>query len=254
MLTIQQIPALNDNYIYLIHDSKSMETAVIDPAIALPVLTQLESHHWSLNYIFNTHHHNDHIGGNLDLKQQTRCKIAGAITDQYRIPNIDIPLQDGDRLQLGNYSVEIIECHGHTSGHIAFYIPEAAALFCGDTLFSLGCGRLFEGTAAQMHQSLTQFSKLPRTTKIYCAHEYTTNNAQFALSVEPQNPKLLQRIEQVTQLRANHQATVPSTLEQERASNPFLRTHSPEIRQSLNLKHASELEVFTELRKRKDNF
>jgi len=254
MLTIQQIPVLNDNYIYLIHDSESMETAVIDPAIALPVLTQLQNNNWSLNYIFNTHHHSDHVGGNLDLKQQTACKIAGARVDQYRIPSIDIPLQEGDTLQFGDYPIEIIECHGHTSGHIAFYIPEVAALFCGDTLFSLGCGRLFEGTAAQMYQSLAKFAQLPLTTKIYCAHEYTANNAQFALSVEPQNPKLLQRVEQVTQLRANHQPTVPSTLAQELASNPFLRTHSTEIRQSLNLQNATEIEVFTELRKRKDNF
>ncbi len=254
MLTIQQIPVLTDNYIYLIHDTESTETAVIDPAIAPPVLRQLQSNHWTLDYIFNTHHHSDHIGGNVDLKQQTACKIAGAMADQYRIPDIDIPLQEGDTLHIGRYNINIIECYGHTTGHIAFYIPEAEALFCGDTLFSLGCGRLFEGTAQQMQQSLAKFTTLPLTTKIYCAHEYTASNAKFALSVEPNNPALLQRIEQVSQLRAKHQSTIPSTLAQELASNPFLRTDSPEIRQSLNLKNATDLEVFMELRKRKNHF
>jgi len=254
MLSIQQIPVLNDNYIYLIHDPESTETAVIDPAIAQPVLAQLQSNNWRLNYIFNTHHHADHVGANLDLKRQTACKIIGAAADQSRIPAIDSLLQEGDTLQLGHYPIKIIECHGHTSGHIAFYIPDAEALFCGDSLFSLGCGRLFEGTAAQMQQSLAKFAALPLTTKIYCAHEYTASNAKFALSVEPNNPVLLQRIKQITQLRAQHQPTVPSTLAQELASNPFLRTHSAEIRHSLHLEDASDLEVFTALRTRKDNF
>ncbi|MDF1584582.1 MAG: hydroxyacylglutathione hydrolase [Methyloprofundus sp.] len=254
MLQIQQIPVLNDNYIYLLHDTDSRETAVVDPAVAQPVLDTLKQKGWNLTYILNTHHHADHVGGNLTLKQHTNCQIIGSANDMQRIPGIDQKVSEGDTLKLGSYTIQVISCTGHTTGHIAFYSPEADALFCGDTLFAMGCGRLFEGTAEQMQQSLKKFTALPLDTKIYCAHEYTEANAQFALSVEPENKDLLTTIERVKQLRANKQATVPTTLTQELATNPFLRTNSLEIQKVLAMQGASELAIFTELRERKNRF
>ncbi|NOQ14972.1 MAG: hydroxyacylglutathione hydrolase [Methyloprofundus sp.] len=254
MLEIQQIAVLNDNYIYLIHDTESGDTAAVDPAVAEPVLTVLQHNNWQLKYIFNTHHHADHVGGNLFLKNHTGCLIAGCAADQQRIPGIDIKLSEGDTLKLGEYTIHVISCAGHTTGHIAFYIAAAGALFCGDTLFAMGCGRLFEGTAKQMQQSLRKFTALPLTTKIYCAHEYTAANAQFARFVEPENPDLLSAIERIKQLRSDNQPTVPTTLAQELATNPFLRTNSADIKTTLAMQNSSELEVFTELRERKNQF
>jgi hydroxyacylglutathione hydrolase len=254
MIKIQQIPVLTDNYIYLIHDPESTETVVVDPAVAEPVLACLNQNGWQLNTIINTHHHNDHVGGNLALKQQTSCKIIGSASDMARIPAIDSGCSEGDIIKLGQYNIQVIECSGHTTGHIAFYIAAANALFCGDTLFAMGCGRLFEDSAAQLWQSLSKFTSLPLETKIYCAHEYTAANAQFALTVEPNNQDLLNTIEHVKQLTANKQATVPTTLAQELATNPFLRPNSPEIQKTLNMQGASELAVFTELRHRKNHF
>jgi len=254
MIKIQQLPVLNDNYIYLIHETESGDTAVVDPALAEPVLSELTNNHWQLKYILNTHHHNDHVGGNIALKSATSCKIAGSATDHTRIPSIDLKLQENDTLTLGNYSIKVIECSGHTLGHIAFYIPEAHALFCGDTLFSMGCGRLFEGSAEQMWQSLQKFMQLPLNTQIYCAHEYSLANAQFALSVEPNNQDLIKANQRITQLRANKISTIPTSLEAELATNPFLRPDSIDIRSTLSMIDATDLAVFTELRKRKNNF
>jgi len=254
MLDIQQIPVLNDNYIYLIHDTESGETAAVDPAVAEPVLSVLKQKKWQLNYIFNTHHHADHVGGNLSLKDHTECKIAGCAADQKRIPGIDIKLSEGDTLKLGSHTIQVISCAGHTTGHIAFYIADTNALFCGDTLFAMGCGRLFEGTAEQMQQSLRKFTTLPLNTKIYCAHEYTAANAQFAHSVEPENQELLSAIERIKHLRSNNQATVPTTLKQELATNPFLRTDSSEIKKTLGMQSKTKLAIFTELRARKNQF
>ena len=254
MLDIQQIPVLNDNYIYLIHDTESGDTAAVDPAVAEPVLSVLKQNHWQLKYIYNTHHHADHVGGNLSLKDHTACKIAGCAADQKRIPGIDIKLSEGDTLKLGSHTIKVLSCAGHTTGHIAFYIADSDALFCGDTLFAMGCGRLFEGTAEQMQQSLRKFTALPLSTKIYCAHEYTAANAQFAHSVESENQDVLSAIKRIKQLRSNNQATVPTTLEQELATNPFLRTDSSDIKKTLDMKNASELAIFTELRARKNRF
>jgi len=254
MLTIIQIPVLTDNYIYLIHDPVSAESAVIDPALAQPVLDVLDKKGWRLTYILNTHHHWDHVGGNLELKQKTGCKIIAAQSDQDRIPGIDIGVSEGDVISLGSHSARVISTPGHTSGHIVYYFPEDSALFCGDTLFVMGCGRLFEGTAEQMWNSLEKLKALPPSTRIYCTHEYTQTNGRFALSVEPDNSQLQQKMIEVQGLRAENKPTVPSTIEQEQATNPFFRVDSISIQKTLGLERQSSLSMFTELRKRKDSF
>ena len=254
MLTIIQIPVLTDNYIYLLHDPVSKETAAIDPALAPPVLEILDKKGWRLTYIFNTHHHWDHVGGNLELKQKTGCKIIAACSDSDRIPGIDVGVSDGNVISLGSHTAKIIATPGHTSGHIVYYFAEDFALFCGDTLFVMGCGRLFEGTPEQMYDSLQKLQALPPSTQIYCTHEYTQANGRFALSIEPDNSQLQQKMLAVQQLRAEGQPTVPSTIAQESATNPFFRADSASIQKTLGLAGQSPVRVFTELRKRKDSF
>ena len=254
MLTIIQIPVLTDNYIYLIHDPVSGETAVIDPALAQPVLDVLDKKGWRLTYILNTHHHWDHVGGNLELKQKTGCKIIAAQSDRDRIPGIDIGVSEDDVISLGQHTARVISTPGHTSGHIVYHFAEDGALFCGDTLFVMGCGRLFEGTPEQMWNSLQKLKALPPSTRIYCTHEYTQANGRFALSVEPDNSHLQQKMLEVQQLRAENKPTVPSTIEQERATNPFFRADSISVQKALGLEDQSPVRVFTELRKRKDSF
>lgn len=228
MLNIHQIPVLSDNYIYLLHEPDSNKTAVVDPASADPVLEKLNTLGLSLDYIFNTHHHSDHVGGNLKLKQATNCQIIASKTDASRIPGLDIGLKEGDEFQLGLETAYIMAADGHTLGHILFWFKQAEALFCGDTIFAMGCGRLFEGSAEQMWQSLNKIIELPYRTQIYCAHEYTETNARFALTIEPQNADLKARVQQVKQQRAQGQTTVPFSLAEELATNPFLRAHSCE--------------------------
>lgn len=254
MLEILQLPVLADNYIYLLHEPISGKTAVVDPAVAEPVIATLNAQGWQLDYILNTHHHNDHVGANLQLKQLTNCKIIAAGADQHRIPGIDIAVNHNDEIQLGKQTILVIATPGHTSGHIVFYCAESQALFCGDTLFSLGCGRLFEGSAEQMWQSLQQIKQLPINTRIYCAHEYTLSNSKFALSVEPNNTDLRKRTTEVEKLRTTNTSTLPSTLAQELATNPFLRINSIAICNALNISENDEIRVFTKLRKLKDTF
>lgn len=254
MLKILQIPVLTDNYIYLIHDLDSKQTAAVDPAVADPVLAALKQQDWELSYIFNTHHHSDHVGGNLELKVQTGCKIVAAKSDSQRIPGLDIAVADGDYVQLGQHQIQIIETSGHTTGHIVYHFADDELLFCGDTLFVMGCGRLFEGTAQQLWESLQKLKKLPETTKVYCAHEYSLNNGRFALSVEPDNQVLQTRMESIKQLREQNQPTVPSTIGQELATNPFFREQSLSIQTHLKMMDKNPLVVFTALRKLKDSF
>ncbi|MDD1643523.1 MAG: hydroxyacylglutathione hydrolase [Methylococcaceae bacterium] len=254
MLTITQIPVLTDNYIYLINDPVSGETAVIDPALAQPVLDVLEKKGWRLTYILNTHHHWDHVGGNLELKQKTGCKIIAAQADRGRIPGIDRGVGEDDVIALGQHQARVISTPGHTRGHVVYHFAEDGALFCGDTLFVMGCGRLFEGTPEQMWNSLQKLKALPPSTRIYCTHEYTQTNGRFALSVEPDNRQLQEKMIEVKQLRAENKSTVPSTIEQEIATNPFFRADSISIQKTLGLESQSPVRVFTELRKRKDSF
>jgi len=255
MLEIIQLPVLTDNYIYLLHDSISGETAAVDPAVSEPIIEALHKRNWQLDYIFNTHHHSDHVGGNLQLKQLTSCKIVGAASDQSRIPGIDITVSDGETVSLGHHSFQIIATPGHTTGHIVYYCADSEALFCGDTLFSLGCGRLFEGSAEQMWQSLQKLKSLPGDTRVYCAHEYTQANGRFALSVEADNPDLQERIAEVAELRRQNRSTLPSTIALELATNPFLREHSASLRQTIGVANSeTPANVFAKVRSLKDQF
>lgn len=240
MIEILQIPALNDNYIYLLHEPESSLTAAIDPALAEPVLEALDERGWKLSHIFNTHHHSDHVGGNLELKQKTGCIILGMESDRQRIPGIDSTLKDNQIMEWGKTRIKVLSLPGHTSGHGAFWFFEENALFCGDVLFSLGCGRLFEGTAEQMWRSLERIKTLPCETLIYCAHEYTQSNGRFALSLEPDNLDLIDVMKKVNEKRSQELPTVPSKLSQELLTNPFLR--------------AKDAESFAKIRQLKDTF
>lgn len=254
MLTILHLPVLNDNYIYLIHDPVSGETATVDPAVAQPVLDALDQKDWQLTYILNTHHHSDHVGGNLELKQKTGCKVIAGLSDLHRIPGFDRGVVDGDVITLGKHSARIISTPGHTNGHVVYYFADDNTLFCGDTLFVMGCGRLFEGTAEQMWHSLQKLKALPPSTQLYCAHEYTQANGRFALTVEPDNPQLQQRMGVINQLRANHLPTVPSTIEQELATNPFFREDSVALQETVKMVNKKPVEIFAEVRRLKDSF
>lgn len=254
MLKILQIPVLNDNYVYLLQDSGSGLTAAVDPAVAEPVLDAIAGQGWHLDFILNTHHHGDHVGGNRELKQKTGCKIVGAKADKRRIPGIDIGVEDGDVFRLGETVFEVIETPGHTSGHIVYYSADAGVLFCGDTLFAMGCGRLFEGTAEQMWASLRKLKELPAATRVYCAHEYTLNNGRFALTVEADNAALQRRMAEVRQIRSENRPTVPFTIGEELETNPFFRADTLSMQESLGMAGQPALAVFTELRSRKDVF
>jgi hydroxyacylglutathione hydrolase len=254
MLDIIQIPVLTDNYIYLLHDTVSGETAAVDPAVAEPVLAVLKQRGWQLTYILNTHHHSDHVGGNLELKRATGCRIIGSAADKHRIPAIDRCVSGGERITIGSHSAQVINTAGHTSGHIVYYFAEDNALFCGDTLFVIGCGRLFEGSAEQLWQSLQTLKTLSAETRVYCAHEYSESNARFALSVEADNVTLQEKTRLIRQRRAENLPTVPSTIGDELATNPFFREDSSEIRASLHCMNNTPVEVFAKLRRLKDNF
>lgn len=253
-LTIHMFPCLADNYGYLLHDAQSGITAAVDTPDAAEISRQLAVMGWRLTHILNTHHHADHAGGNLELKRATGCMIVGPRADAARIPGLDVAVGEGDVVELGRHRAAVFDTPGHTRGHIVYYLAEAHAAFVGDTLFALGCGRLFEGTPEQMWASLGKILRWPDDTKIYCAHEYTQSNARFALTVEPDNAALRARAAAVAALRAAGKATVPSTLGEERATNPFLRAASPGLRAKLGLERAPDAEVFARTRALKDAF
>ncbi|MFW7381613.1 MAG: hydroxyacylglutathione hydrolase [Oligoflexus sp.] len=254
MLDVQQIPVLNDNYIYLIKDQSTARVAVVDPAEAGPVIRLLEQLDWQLDYILNTHHHYDHVGGNMELKRYYSCHIIGPKADEQRIPGIDQALSDGEWGSVGQAKFQFFDTPGHTRGHGVYWFPDDERLFCGDTLFSLGCGRLFEGTPAQMWASLTKIRQLPDSTRVYCAHEYTAANARFALTMEPENKNLQAYAEEIFKKRTNDEPTIPCTLGQEKLCNPFLRADQEDLQRQLGLAGAKPVEVFAHVRQSKDRF
>ena len=258
MILIEALPAFTDNYLWLLQEPTSQRCAVVDPGAAAPVLAWLSAHAgWQLSDILITHHHPDHVGGVLQLQAQTGARVWGPARET--IPGRDAALKDGDVIQVLGLDLQVIDVPGHTLGHIAYY--QAAAeprLFCGDTLFAGGCGRIFEGTPAQMHGSLQRLAALPGNTLVYCTHEYTLSNLRFAQAVEPDNPAIAERLTSVTALRAAGRISLPSTLALEHATNPFLRVSEPAVKQQAEAHdqchHADALAVFTSLRSWKNSF
>ena len=253
-LDIVRIPCLSDNYVWLLRETDSGAVAVVDPADPRPVRAELSARGWRLTHVLNTHHHADHVGGNLDLKAAYGCAIVGPRADRARIPGIDVALGDGDVLEFGTERADVFDVPGHTRGHIAFWFAAARALFCGDTLFALGCGRMFEGTAPQMWASLARLRALPDETMAYCAHEYTQSNARFALHVDPGNAELVARSAAIDAMRARGEATVPSPLGLEKRTNPFLRADDPALAAAHGLDARDPAAVFGHLRRAKDQF
>jgi len=253
-MEILSLPVVRDNYIHFLIDVESGETAVVDPAVSFPVQEILKRHGWRLTHILNTHHHADHVGGNHELKRATGCQVIGMHKGHEIIPDLDVLVGEGDRITLGSRQLMVMEVPGHTQGHICYWLPAESALFCGDTLFGLGCGRLLGGTAEQLWTSLARLRELPGETRVYSAHEYTQSNGRFALTVESGNTALTERMKRVDRRRAENLPTVPFTIQEELETNPFLRPESHEIRNWLGLAQASNQEVFRELRSRKDAF
>jgi hydroxyacylglutathione hydrolase len=222
------IPVLSDNYVWLVHEPNSGATMVVDPAVAAPILAEAAARGWRITDIWNTHWHPDHTGGNAEIKAATGCTITGPAAEAARIPTLDIRVKGGDVVRLGAIEATVIDVPAHTAGHIAYYFANEAAAFVGDTLFAMGCGRLFEGTAAQMFENMAKLATLPDATRVYCAHEYTQSNGRYAVVAEPENRALIARMTQVNAARARGEATVPTTIGDEKATNPFMRATSVE--------------------------
>lgn len=252
-LQIHQFPCLSDNYGVIIHDDEAGVTASIDAPDARAVQAALDEKGWRLTHIFTTHHHADHTGGNAALKQASGCKVIGPRAEADRIADIDEQVGEGDTFKFGEHEVRVFDTPGHTSGHISYYMPGAKVAFVGDTMFAMGCGRLFEGTAETMWSSLKKLMALPADTEVYCGHEYTLSNAKFAATVDPDNAELKDRIARVEALRNMGQPTLPTTIGTELATNPFLRAGDAGMRAHLGMADAQDWEVFAEVRKRKDN-
>ena len=227
-LEVVRIPVLSDNYVWLVHEPDSGATMVVDPAVAPPVLAEATARGWRITDIWNTHWHPDHTGGNAEIKAATGCTITGPAAEAARIPTLDVKVSGGDIVRLGAVEARVIDVPAHTAGHIAFHFAGEAAAFVGDTLFAMGCGRLFEGTAAQMFDNMARLAALPDATTIYCAHEYTQSNGRYALVAEPDNTALVARMAQVDAARARGEPTVPTTIALEKATNPFMRATSVE--------------------------
>lgn len=254
MLTVLQVPTMRDNYVYLAHDPATGHTAIVDPGVEEAVVAALEAQGWTPTHILNTHHHYDHTDANLALKERYGLTVIGAAHDAERIPGIDVRVSDGDTVSVGNASLQVIDVPGHTRGHIAYYARESGLLFCGDTLFALGCGRMFEGTKEDMWASMEKLRALPDDTRVCCAHEYTLANAAFALSIDPDNNALKARIAEFQALRDKGQPTVPSVLGAEKATNPFLRADEAALASQLGMAGKPASDVFGEIRARKDTF
>ena len=253
-MNLDIIPCLNDNYSYLIQDKQSGKVAIIDPSEFGPCNDIISQKYKKLDFILNTHHHMDHVGGNKELKKKYNSKILGFGKDKKRIPEIDILLEENQEFYVGDLIFKTIFIPGHTSGHIAFFFEKEKVVFTGDTLFSLGCGRIFEGSYKQMFDSLKKIKSLPGDTKIYCGHEYTKNNLKFCLKLNPNNIYLKDKEKVIEEKLKDKKPTIPSTIKDEIQTNIFLRCDDLDIKDALNLKNASDLEIFTKLRDLKDSF
>lgn len=257
-MEIQRIPVLTDNYIFVLHDPKQKVAAVVDPTVAKPVIECLDRLDARLIAIFNTHHHSDHVGGNKQLLNRfPELCVYGGLEDRGRIPKQQVYLKEGDTVEFAERTGKVFFVPGHTRGHIAYYFPPTTAgrtgeLFCGDTVFAGGCGRLFEGTPTQMVESIAKLRQLPDNTRVWCAHEYTLNNLKFALTVDSGNVDLQARYQQVQQMRSRGDATVPSLLGMEKQTNPFLRWDTPAIQAAAGIKEPAR--VFGRIRGKKDQF
>lgn len=253
-LEIEQFICRSDNFGVLVHETESGETAVIDAPEERAILAAIERTGWRPTVLLVTHHHGDHVEGNLALKQRFGLRIVGPKAEAARIPGIDERVEEGQSLTLGRDRIAVIETPGHTAGHVSYHFEDSDVAFTGDTLFALGCGRLFECKAEVMHRSLQKLAALPPQTRVYCGHEYTQTNARFALSVDPTNSALKERAAEVDRLRADGKPTLPTTIGLELATNPFLRAHDPAIRRTLGMENEADEAVFAEVRKRKDAF
>ncbi|MGE0232559.1 MAG: hydroxyacylglutathione hydrolase [Flavobacteriaceae bacterium] len=253
-LDVHLFPALDDNYGVLVHDAGANVTASIDAPDAEAVEKALRDTGWPLTHIFVTHHHADHTQGIPALKSAHGCRVVGPKGEADRIPGIDETLSEGDVYRFGDFEVEVLETPGHTLGHITLHLPAARIAFCGDTVFPLGCGRVFEGTMEQMWSSVSKIAALPAHTALYCGHEYTLANARFAETVEPANTALASYIADAKARRGRGEPTVPTTVEAELRANPFLRAGRPEVAAAIGMEGASPAEIFGEIRRRKDSF
>lgn len=251
---IEQFTCRSDNFGVLVRDRATGVTALVDAPEEGPILAAIGRTGWRPSLLLVTHHHPDHVEANLALKDRFGLRIVGPRAEADRIPGIDETVAEGDAITLGEQTVRVVETPGHTAGHVSYHLPVAGVAFTGDTLFALGCGRLFEAPPEVMFASLAKLAALPGETAVYCGHEYTLANARFALSVDPGNARLKARADKVEALRAEGKPTLPTTISAERATNPFLRADDPAIRQALGMEAASDAEVFAELRRRKDAF
>ena len=249
---IEQFMCRSDNFGVLVRDPGSGVVAVVDAPEERPILEAIERTGWRPSLLLVTHHHGDHVEANLALKERFGLKIVGPKAEAAKIPGIDEPVAEGDTVMLGGEEVRVIETPGHTAGHVSYHLPRSGVAFTADTLFALGCGRLFEGTPATMFASLRKLAALPAETVVYCGHEYTLSNARFALTVDPTNSALKDRAKEIEALRADGKPTLPTTIGRELSTNPFLRWHDPAIRRNLGMEGASDEAVFAEIRKRKD--
>lgn len=248
------VPCLTDNYAYLLRDTASGKTAVVDVPDEAPIIAELNARGWSLDMILITHHHFDHIDGVVPLQAQTGAQVVGAKKDVDRLPPLDIALNEGDEVALGESVAKIIDVSGHTINHIAFHFAQAKALFTADSLMAMGCGRVFEGTMPMMWESLSKLASLPPETLVYSGHEYTQSNTKFALSIDGKNPALIRRASEIDAARKAGKPTVPSLLSEELATNPFLRATDAGLRAHLGMEAATDADVFGEIRNRKDRF
>lgn len=253
-LDILTIPCRRDNYAFLLHNADRGLTALVDAPELAPIEAALRARGWGLDLIALTHHHHDHVEAVAPLCQAHGASVAGARADAHRLPPLDIALDPGDSLDLAGEPARVLDVPGHTLGHIAFHLPGAKAVFTGDSLMAMGCGRLFEGTAAMMWDSLTRLAALPPDTMVCSGHEYTASNARFAMSIDPDNPALATRMAAIDAAEDAGTPTVPSFLGEEMATNPFLRAADPAIRAALGMEDAADAAVFAEIRARKDSF